>query len=269
MLCRARDAVAGGLIQLGLTPNHITVLGFLLTLAAAVALIRGAGHGLPWQAPPGWPTSGWPLVAAAFLLLAGMCDMLDGAVARLGDLRTHFGAVLDSTLDRFSDAAIFSAIALHYAAAGNLTWVALTLLAMTNALLISYIKARAEAIIESCSVGFWLRGERVAFLLIATAIGHVPAAVLLIAGPGLLTVLRRLLYARVALRALEHNAPLPAPGPAPGWIGRLQLWRYPRGSLAYDVVIATCVLWLLVAPYLAPQLFLADPLRSVLGIRAG
>ena len=183
--------------------------------------------------------------------------MLDGAVARLGNLRSGFGAVLDSTLDRLSDAALLGAVALHYAAAGNLPWTAIALLALTNSLLISYVKARAENLIEDCSVGFWLRGERVAFLLIGALAGHVPAAVLLIAGPGFLTVLRRLLYARAAIQALERGLPAPRRGPAPGWRGSLTPWRHPRGSPGYDGVITICGLFILAAPWLWPGLFAA------------
>ncbi len=257
LFAAGRDAVARALIRLHVAPNAITVCGFVLTLAAAWALWRGASHELPFFARGVAPTSWWPWIAAAWLILAGACDMLDGAVARLGNLRSGFGAVLDSTLDRLSDAALLGAVALHYAAAGNLPWTAIALLALTNSLLISYVKARAENLIEDCSVGFWLRGERVAFLLIGALAGHVPAAVLLIAGPGFLTVLRRLLYARAAIQALERGLPAPRRGPAPGWRGWLTPWRHPRGSPGYDGVITICGLFILAAPWLWPGLFAA------------
>lgn len=259
-LCAAgRDAVARTLIRLHVAPNAITVCGFVLTLGAAWALWRGASHELPLLARGYAPASWWPWAAAAWLIAAGACDMLDGAVARLGNLKTAFGAVLDSTLDRLSDAALLGAVALHYAAAGNLTWTAVALMALTNSLLISYVKARAENLIEDCSVGFWLRGERIAFLLIGALAGHIPAAVLLIAGPGSLTALRRLLYARAAIAALERGGPAPRRGPQPGWRGWLTPWRHPRGSPGYDVVITACGLFILAAPWLWPELFRVAP----------
>lgn len=257
LFAAGRDAVAHTLIRLHVPPNAITLAGFVLTLAAAWTLWRGASHELPFFASGRAPTSVWPWVAAAWLIAAGACDMLDGAVARLGNLRTAFGAVLDSTLDRASDAALLGAVALHYAAAGNVPWTAIALLALTNSLLISYIKARAENLIEDCSVGFWLRGERIAFLLIGALVGHIPAAVALIAGPGFLTVLRRLLYARAAIAARDQGRPVPRRGPAPGWRGWLQPWRHPRGSPGYDLVITLCGLFIIAAPRLWPELFAA------------
>ncbi len=115
----------------------------------------------------GGPVASWyPLAALAWLFVAAACDMLDGAVARSGNLHSRFGAVLDSTVDRFSDIAIWGACALYFAAAGNVTYCLLTFLALSNTFLISYVKARAEDLIPDCSVGFWQRGERFFAILV-------------------------------------------------------------------------------------------------------
>ena len=121
----------------------------------------------------GW----WPALAALFLFAAFACDMLDGAVARVGHLGSRSGAVLDSAVDRFSDMAIYLACALHFALLPqpNVTYQLLAVLALCNGVLISYIKARAENMIEDCTVGYWLRGERCAALLIGCTFGHMPA----------------------------------------------------------------------------------------------
>lgn len=103
--------------------------------------------------------------------------MLDGAIARVGNMSSRFGAILDSTLDRFSDMAIFIGCTLHFVLTEevNLTLLVLAIVALCNSVLISYIKARAEEIVADCSVGYWLRGERFAAVLIGCATGHVIA----------------------------------------------------------------------------------------------
>ena len=75
-------------------------------------------------------------------------DVLDGAVARMGRLESGFGAVLDSTLDRLSDSAVFMACAVHFAWTGNVTYVCLSLMALANAYPISSVKARAENVVR-------------------------------------------------------------------------------------------------------------------------
>ena len=266
----ARDALARGLVALGATPNRITVAGFLVTGAAGYCLARGAGHQVPYLHVSPGAASWWPALAAAFLLVSGACDMLDGAVARIGNMRTRFGAILDSTLDRFSDMAIFLGCGLHFAAAGNLTGQVLAAVALCNAFLISYVKARAEAVIEDCSVGYWLRGERFAAVLLGCATGHMMAVLWQLALLPLLTVWRRIDYARRAVAAIDRGLPLPPRGPVPGWLGYVQLWRRPRGSISYDVVTGTNIAYIVVGPWLCPvvagQESWADPLRVWLGV---
>lgn len=267
----ARDAVAAALVRLGATPNRITLLGLLLTCGAGYALARGASQQVPYLASDPARAGGWPLVALAFLLLAGACDMLDGAVARIGRLSSRAGAVLDSTIDRFSDMAVYAGCFLHFALLErpNLTYQALAVIALCNAVLISYIKARAENLIADCSVGYWLRGERFAAVLIGCAVGHMPAVLWQMAVSCAFTVGRRLSYALRAVRAAETGRPAPPRGPAPGWTGRLQPWRQPRGSIGYDIVTGAHVAYIIVAPCFWPSLRAvgpwADPLRTWLG----
>ena len=265
----SRDALARVLIRLGITPNHLTLLGFLMTVGAAYCLARGASSQLPYfysgVGPKGW----WPLGAAVFLTLAGACDMLDGAVARIGKLSTRFGAMLDSSLDRFSDMAVYLGCALHFAWQGNITYQLLAILALCGAVLISYIKARAEAEIDDCSVGYWLRGERCAALLISCLSGHVPAMLWQQALSPMFTVWRRLTYTRSALAALEAGRPVPPTGPDAGWRGLLRPWRYARGSIPYDVVTGLNIAYLVFAARIWSELLAfgdwADPLSRLLG----
>ncbi|MEI8191559.1 MAG: CDP-alcohol phosphatidyltransferase family protein, partial [candidate division NC10 bacterium] len=106
----ARDFVARGLIRLAVTPNMLTMLGVVFTLAAGVlyALGGGADH-LAWSlaAAPGAACI-YPFLAAWMLIFSSACDMLDGAVARIGNKSTKFGAFLDSSLDRLSDFIVYA-----------------------------------------------------------------------------------------------------------------------------------------------------------------
>ena len=230
----ARDSLARILLRCGATPNRLTWAGFLMTIGAGYCLARGASQQLPYFYTGTGPVGWWPLGAAGFLILSAACDMLDGAVARLGNLASKYGAILDSSIDRFSDMAIFIGCGLHFARDGNITYQMLAIVALCNAFLISYIKARAEDIIPDCSVGYWLRGERFAAMLIACLCGHLPAVLWQQALLPLLTVLRRLIYSYQAVTALETGRPAPVRGPRTGWLGRFQLWRHPRGSIPYD-----------------------------------
>jgi len=258
----ARDAVARWLIALGCTPNRVTAAGLIATCGAGLCLVLGAGHRLPWGASPAdVPASWWPLGAAAMLFLAGAFDMLDGAIARLGKMRSAFGAVLDSTLDRFSDMAVYTGCAVHFALHGNLTYTVLAIAAMTNAYMISYVKARAENLLEDCSVGYWLRGERCGAMLIAAFCGHIPAALWQQATLPFLTVLRRIRYAAQALHAREDGRPAPRRGPLDGPGRFIALWRFPRGSLPYDLVTGFNILFLVAAPWVQPFFYgRGDPL---------
>ncbi|MCK4342356.1 MAG: CDP-alcohol phosphatidyltransferase family protein [Phycisphaerae bacterium] len=266
-IAAARDGVAQVLVRLGATPNRITVVGFLFTCVAGYCLARGASQQVPYfvvhEGPVGW----WPVLAAVFLLLAGACDMLDGAVARLAHLSSRSGALLDSSVDRFSDMALCIGCFLHFALLDqpSITYQLLAVFALCNAVLISYLKARAENVIADCSVGYWLRGERFAAVLIGCLSGHVPAVLWQLAISCAFTVWRRLSYAFLAIRAADADRPPPTRGPWPGWLGRFQLWRHPRGSVAYDLVTGTHIAYIVAAPCLWPVLLAveehADPLR--------
>lgn len=271
-IAAARDVLACRLIRLGATPNRITLVGFLCTCGAGYCLARGASQLVPYfsfgASGRGW----WPALAAVLLLLAGACDMLDGAVARVGRRGSRAGAVLDSSVDRFSDMAIYIGCFLHFALLPrpNITYQVLAVVALCNGVLISYIKARAENLIEDCSVGYWLRGERFAAILIGCAFGHVPAVLWQMAISCFFTVWRRMTYAYGVLSATDAGRPLPPRGPCPGWLGAIQLWRRPRGSIAYDLVTGAHIAYIIVAPCVWPVLRAdgpyADPLGRWLGV---
>ena len=146
----AMEALVRPLARLGVQPNTITTLGFLLSLVAAAAVWQGA-----------WP---W---AAILVLVASAFDMVDGALARVSDRGTTFGAFFDSTLDRLSESAIcLGLIGYFLGMEDNLTVLGIALM-LIGSQMVSYTRARAEGLGLSCSVGWFQRPERVIALGVA------------------------------------------------------------------------------------------------------
>ncbi|HXX87682.1 MAG TPA: archaetidylinositol phosphate synthase [Candidatus Acidoferrum sp.] len=174
--------------RLGLTPNWISLIGAIFALFAALSYLE-------WQ-------DGWfylPL-AIIMILLSGFCDALDGIVARLFQQTTAFGGFLDSLLDRYADAAIYIAMIIS-----GLCWPLWGLLALVGSLLVSYSRARAEAVgVKMESVGIAERAERMIILVVATLIAStrywppstvINYAMILLAVLSNFTVMQRGLYA--------------------------------------------------------------------------
>jgi len=241
----ARDWIAHGLIRLGVSPNALTLTGMVLTGGAGVCYAIGAGKSFAFSLDAGAPNNAYLLLAGVLLLLSSACDMLDGAVARLGNKSTKFGAFLDSTLDRCGDFAVYAGIAVYYAwrQPANTTFVLLAMIAFFNAMMISYTRARAEDIIRFCTVGYWQRGERFMAMLIATFAYNVPALLLQQAILPLLTVLRRIFYTRAVIAGA---APIIDPRSGGLWL-KIRLWRWPRMTVPYDIVTGINIAWLVFA----------------------
>lgn len=257
-----RDAWARLLIFLGVTPNMLTLIGMGITAGAGVCYAIGAGSGFGWSLGVGEPNSAWLLVAAVCMFFASACDMLDGAVARIGNKKTTFGAFLDSTLDRCSDFAVFAGIAVYYATPGhaNVTFCLLAMLAFFNSYMISYARARAEDLIDHCTVGYWQRGERSAAILIGTCAYNIPAMLIQQGILTLFTWLRRVAYTQSILAGRT-----PIEDPRKGtWHLRLRLWRWPRMTWAYDLVTGINIAWLIFAP-VTEWMPVADPIGKLLG----
>jgi len=136
-----------------LSPNSLTVAGFLVTLGAALTIPHNIRLG------------------GVLILLGGIFDMLDGIVARASGKVTKFGAFLDSVLDRYSDAFLFLSLAYYLADQGNHTGSFLSLGTLVGAFLTSYARARAEGLGASCHTGILERPERIILLIFATLTG--------------------------------------------------------------------------------------------------
>jgi CDP-diacylglycerol---glycerol-3-phosphate 3-phosphatidyltransferase len=171
------------LSALQVRPDTLTVLGWTLSVCAAVLF------GL-----------GYARVAGLVMLLGGLFDALDGDVARASNRMSAFGAFLDSTLDRLSEAAIFVGIIYFYAAAARPFEALLAGTAMTFSLLTSYARARAEGLEIECQVGLLERAGRVAILSASSIAGLLTFGLGLVAAGALVTTAQRIIHVRRATR---------------------------------------------------------------------
>ncbi|HEX8315943.1 MAG TPA: CDP-alcohol phosphatidyltransferase family protein [Flavisolibacter sp.] len=148
------------LLKIGFTPNVVTVIGFLLNIGVAVIFILGAEkterNDLSYV--------GW---AGGLILFAGLFDMLDGQVARLGKMSSSFGALLDSVLDRYSELFMFLGICYYLIAHHYFISSLLAFIGLVGSMMVSYTRARAEGLGIECKGGLMQRPERV--ILVGTS----------------------------------------------------------------------------------------------------
>ena len=150
-------SVAESIHNIGLTPNHVSLLGIIFAVLSALTY---------WQ----WKLHPFLLILAPLLMLAsGLLDALDGAIARLYGEATNFGGFFDSLLDRYADAVVLCGIIL-----GGLTEISFGLAALMGSLLVSYTRARAEAAgVKMETVGLAERAERIVLLALASFLAFI------------------------------------------------------------------------------------------------
>ena len=208
------DPVAGAMAAAGVRPDLLTVLGLVFSVASALAFFEG---GFRW--------------GSLLLAFAGLCDLLDGQVARRTGPGTRFGAFLDSTLDRFGEGLVLSGIAGFYISglvdlaldpslvfaqvARGLeprTWAAVALaavLALVMSFMVSYTRARAEGLGIACRVGWFERPERLVLLMLAGLFGVgpvMPAALLLLVILSFSTAAQRVAHVWKSTRAAGRDS---------------------------------------------------------------
>ena len=142
------------LIKIGITPNMVTTIGFLLNIVAASIFVAGAEH----SHRNDLSYIGW---GGGLILFAGLFDMLDGQVARLGKMSSKFGALYDSVLDRYSELVMFLGICYYLVAHHFFISSLLAFVALIGSMMVSYIRARAEGLGIECKEGLMQRPERV------------------------------------------------------------------------------------------------------------
>jgi CDP-diacylglycerol---glycerol-3-phosphate 3-phosphatidyltransferase len=181
---RGMKPVGGFIGRSGVTPNQITLLGVVVQAVVSYLIVADR-----------LAEAGFVLIAAALL------DTVDGAVAKARGLISKFGAFLDSTMDRLSDALVFLPIAWLYlaeptAARADQQWVAaLALVTLVLSFLVSYAKARAEGLGFDCNVGLIERAERLIIMILALVFNDLlPAGLALLALASLITLVQRMVH---------------------------------------------------------------------------
>ena len=189
-----RRLAGRSMTQLGrtrLTPDALTAAGLGLSIAGAVAV---------YFEYVGW---GFFLLGAALFVVGSILDILDGALARTRGLGTPFGAFLDSTVDRVGEGFVLGAIALVLVRDGETWAVAVTFAAVAGSFLVSYTRARAEALGLKGDVGIGSRAERVVVItagLVLAPLGALPWAIAVLAATAWVTVAQRILAVRRQLQ---------------------------------------------------------------------
>ena len=177
-----REVYRSKLIESRLTPNAISLTGFALNIVAALLI---------WQTEFFW--------GGVAFIVGSIMDTLDGAYSRMSDKGTAFGAFLDSTLDRIEEGIVLTGVAVWFATEQNEAAVAAVVIAVLASLVVSYTRARAEAIGVECKVGIATRAIRVVILsagLVFASLGALEPAVYLLAALSSFTVLQRIFHVR-------------------------------------------------------------------------
>ena len=180
---RITDPVIKGVSQSGISPDTLTLAGLALNIGAAYVIAMG--HFLP---------------GGLLVLVAGLCDLLDGALARFINKTSKFGALFDSLADRISEAALFFGLLVWYMLGGSAMGVMLAFAALIGSFLVSYVRARAEGLGLECKVGLFTRPERVIVLIIGLVVNQVTIALWVVVVFAYITVIQRVVYLRQQTR---------------------------------------------------------------------
>lgn len=154
-------------IKVGITPNIVTAAGLVLNIVAAAFFICAARY------DGGTTAIGW---GGAIILFAGLFDMMDGRLARMGGMSSTFGALWDSSLDRYSELFTLFGIAVYFLLTGWVWSGVATFLALVGSIMVSYVRARAEGLGIECKVGIMQRPERVVLTVLGAIITGIAAS---------------------------------------------------------------------------------------------
>jgi CDP-diacylglycerol--glycerol-3-phosphate 3-phosphatidyltransferase len=182
------DPMAGFFNRLGLAPNTITLFGLAGNAVASVLLALGETR-----------------VGGVVVLVMGPIDALDGAMARLRGEPSNFGAFVDSVTDRWSELLILGGVIAHFALVQNTLGVVLSFVAAAGSVMVSYSKARAEALKFDCDIGLLTRLERYLVLSPALILNVPLVGVGIIALFANITALQRILFVRAQARRLRRE----------------------------------------------------------------
>ena len=188
LIRQALGPVVQILVRLQVSPNVVSVTGFLVTIGAVGLFVGGA-----------------PVAAGLIFLLGSLLDVLDGELARASNRVTPFGAIFDSLLDRISEGVLLIAIAWYFAGSGEVAGVVITVAGMLGSVSTSYVRARAEAVGMTCTVGWITRPERIIILTLGMIFGQLFPAIVILFVLATLTVIQRTAHVHRMVR--EQNLP--------------------------------------------------------------
>jgi CDP-diacylglycerol---glycerol-3-phosphate 3-phosphatidyltransferase len=229
-------------VALGIHPNMLTLIGVLINVGAAWAL--GKDHFL---------------LAGVIMIVGNIFDFIDGKVAHITNTVSRFGAFWDSTLDRFSDIALFLGLIYLYADQRRTDYVMVASLAMMFSIMISYARARAESLIDKCKVGFMERPERIVLFMIGAFTDRMAAVLWVILILSIITVINRIHYTYLVLNA----RPIPTGSNilTAAFI-RAFFWHDERATLPYDLWVVAILGFI----WLTPPDWLRDPTAFGMGL---
>ena len=235
-------AIIATSVALRIHPNTLTLIGVLINVGAAVAL--GRDHFL---------------LAGVIMIVANIFDFIDGKVAHITNTVSRFGAFWDSTLDRFSDIALFLGLIYLYSDLRRTDYVMVSALGLMFSIMTSYARARAESLIEKCKVGFMERPERIVLFMIGAFTDRMAAVMWVILVLSIITVANRIHYTYLVL----NDKPAPSGGnPLAAAFKRAFFWRDERATLPYDLWVIAILSFI----WLTPPDWLRDPTATGLGV---
>jgi CDP-diacylglycerol--glycerol-3-phosphate 3-phosphatidyltransferase len=237
-------AIINASVALGIHPNVLTLVGVLINVGAACAL--GVGR---------------LRLAFVIMLVANIFDFIDGKVAHISGKQSAFGAFWDSTLDRFSDIALFLGLIFLYSRLHRTDYVMVTALAMMFSIMTSYARARAESLIQKCKVGFMERPERIVLFMLGALTNRMAAAMWVILILSIVTVVNRIHYTYLELNGKSIPT---GPNPLTAAFWRAFFWRDERTTLPYDLWVIAILAFL----WLTPPDWLHDPTAAGSGLWA-
>lgn len=228
-------------VALRIHPNILTLVGVVINIGAAWAL---GVHRF--------------VLAGVVMICANIFDFIDGKVAHELQLQSQFGAFWDSTLDRFSDLALFTGLIYLYSTMGRTDYVMIASVTLIFTIMTSYARARAESLVEKCKVGFMERPERIVLFMIGAFTNRFAGVLWVILSLSVLTVANRIYYTYLAL----NNLPMPTKVGVRGAFNRAFFWTDQRTTLPYDMWVISILAFV----WLVPPDWLADPTASGSGL---
>jgi CDP-diacylglycerol--glycerol-3-phosphate 3-phosphatidyltransferase len=227
-------AIISASVALGIHPNVLTLIGVLVNIVAGFAL--ATDHFM---------------LGGVIMIVANIFDFIDGKVAHITGKQSAFGAFWDSTLDRFSDLALFTGLVWLYSTLGRHDYVLIATLTLIFATMTSYSRARAESLVSKCKVGFMERPERIVLFMIGAFTDRMGAVLWVILVLSVVTVANRIYYTYLRL----NDLPNPSQAGVFGVFTRAFFWTDERATLAYDL----WVIAILAFVWVTPPAYIGDP----------